>query len=466
MSAFVQSTIPIIKFSRVNDSDSMDEIFNSKTGSYGCSIINYSFSRSVNNITGEFSITIKDGPDGYFIDLLQTLDVVTISESHPNENEIDFYGVVTKISFSAMSNGFQKTITVSGKSIDYLFEFLTISEDVTAMALVGQNLNAEIQDMKLKLAIIDSNSDSVKQLYKPVKVIDAANTLYETFRHIAIDKVSNLSNTDVIKIIDYYYGKEKFISTTDDFEFKYPITNNMFGGNQEVNIYNYLRSLLPQNVYEIYGVIINGKPKIMIREVPFRENSWNDLNQAQIKGDTLINYTLTKSMDEVYTAFYSYLSNSPISLEWYQRTGINSNGNPTNEVSPKRKKYGFKLLTTNFIGFTDTSINIEDVFLTLNKDLSHFYSNLDEMYDATITVVQEANKSLTDKRIPKLGEKLQFLGGQFYITGEEHSWTYEQSAKTTFHCERGGLYDGSKTWENGFFKPIPNVTKKLKELDA
>lgn len=468
MAGFVQTTIPIIKFSRINSSGIMTPVYSfdgHKPNTKGANIVSYNFSKSVNELSGDFSIVIKDDEDGNFIDSIQPLDVVTINESHILENDIDFYGVVTRVSFSAMANGFQRQISISGKSIDYLFEYLTISEDVTAMGLAGKNLNAEVENVKLKLAIIDSNNSSVEKKYKPGHIVEVANTVFDTFSNIAQNKVSELSNTDVINIINYFYKDEKFTSTTKDLTFKYPISNNMFGGGNEVNIYNYLRNLLPQNVYEIFGTIIDGQPKIMIREVPFEKEDWSKLNNKYfIDPSTLVNYTVTKSIDEVYTAFYSYLSNSPFSMEWYQRTGVNTNGSPTNVIAAdKRKKYGFKLLSTNFVGFTETNLNLEDVFKELNQKLCHFYSCLDEMYDATITVVTRAGVNYKD--IPHIGDKVNFLGGEFYVTGEEHTWNYGSSGKTTYHCERGGIYDSTRDWESGFFKGIPAITKRLKELE-
>lgn len=180
----------------------------------------------------------------------------------------------------------------------------------------------------------------------------------------------------------------------------------------------------------------------------------------------MINYTLTRSIEEVYTAFYSYVANSSIDINSKQVIdAINqNNGNPTSQVNiEKRKKYGYKILSTNFVGFSNCESDVVDKFTALNKKLSDFYSRLDEMYDATITVVNEIGKSSEEK--PRCGDRVNFIGGQFYVTAEEHSWSYNQSSKITYHCERGGIYNEKLTWDSGFFRQLSGITKTLREIE-
>jgi len=473
--SFVQTTIPLIKFSRVSGSyveysdgtkktsiNTYKTLNENKVTIDEC-LINYNFSRSIANFGGEFTLTVKDNKDGSFIDDIQPLDIVTISESNIDENDIDFIGVITRVSFSANANGLQRQLNISGKSIEYLMEYLTISEDVTAMSLADKKLNDVIENMNVKLAIVDN---AEKKTYKSTMILDAIKASYDAFCKVANNAGEEITNTEVINIIDTYYGSEKFITTTSNFKYKYPITNNMFGKNSTVTIIGFIKDLLPSNVYETFGTIIDGKPKIMVRQVPFGEYAWNNLDSKfEITSDILINYTVTKSIEEVYTAFMAYLQNSPFSSDFNLKTAAasSSNGSPTNYVNDnKRKKYGFKLLQTNFVGYTNTEEDLIKIFSNLNKDLSNYYSRLDEMLDATITVVNDTSKKASEKA--RIGDKVKFLGGEFYITGEEHTWNYGQSGRITYHCERGGIYTPGNTWEGGFFKPLKNVSKALREV--
>lgn len=459
--SFTQTTIPTIKIGRYENGIINNIIgFNdTSVGNNGCNILSFNFSKSINNISGDFSVTIKDNEDGDFIDLIQPLDIVIISEG--NKNCVDFYGIVKRVSFNSTAANFQRQIVISGKSIEHLFEFLNIAEDVTAMSISDNNLSNIVQNLYTKLAL--KNEDGT---YTGLNILDAAKEVYKAFCDVANNKASSITNTEIIELINSLYENNIFTTNDNNLKFLYPITNNMFGNNANVTIVNYMKQLLPGNAYEMYGYIDKEKhPKIQIREVPFDKKSWESLKLKDVvKSDVLINYTLTKSIEEVYTAFFSYVQGSSFSSEWYMRTNASSSNSPTNCINEeKRKKYGFKLLKTNFIGYTNSKESLEDVFLALNTKMMNYYSHLDEMYDATITIINDV--SLTYEEKAHIGDRLKFVGGEFYITGEEHSWNYGKSCQITYHCERGGVYDPNQDWNSNFFRPIPKISRRLVEIN-
>ena len=165
-------------------------------------------------------------------------------------------------------------------------------------------------------------------------------------------------------------------------------------------------------------------------------------------------------------AFYSYIEGSPVSPEFQEnlnaiQLGKNVASAPAKLLEDKIAKYGYKPLKCNFIGFrTEAANKVADSFVEkigkLNETIADWYGNLDTMYDATISVVRDNNG--TD--IGFIGERLKFLGGEFYITGLEHSWRYQESIKITYHCERGGKYD-----DVGKYHELINITKPLAEFN-
>lgn len=461
MASIVQSTAPTIKFYSYSNNNCYQSFSKNENGN----LQGYSFNQSLSNLSGDFNISIKEDTENYrndssFYNKVHTLDIIQISE---NGDDIDFIGVVIKKSFNAVANGYNRIINISGKSISWLFEYLTISLDATAMAWTNSTYNIEVAEINKKLSSL-SNGEPV-----PIPVKEAVNSYFDIFKD-AISSLDNLSNTSILSLIGTYFGTstnqevdyKSCFQIENNLKFKYPISSNMLT-NGTVNFINYIKNLLPSNIYEIFFAIENNKPKIKIRECPFpysdngimNGSEWKNLRPIFIDKDTLVNYTLTQSIDEVYTIFYSYVEGSSLSPEFHEKlqaimAGQNAESLKAAKNLEKVKLYGYKPLKCNFIGYNkDSKEDLGTVAKELNEKIASWYDKLDEMYDATITVVRDISKKPAN-----IGERVLFLDGEFYVTGKEHSWRYGQSIQITYHCERGGFYDG-----NGNFKELKNITK-------
>ena len=435
----------------------------------GQNLQSYSFQKSINNIAGTFQIVVKEDVDGFsnsnsFYNNVNTLDIVTISEGN---DDIDFIGVVTTISYAGQANGFQKLINISGRSIEFLFEYLNISLDATAMAWTQGETNITVANLNVKFAVKEytSKEDPGKET-GAVSVKGALNTLFNSFCDVARQKVPNLANTKIIDIINFWYGGSIF-ECDPEMKFKYPISSNLFTDGT-INILSYIRNLLPSNIYEIYGIVKSGRPKIMVRQVPFNPEDWVKLPYLYIDSDFLTQFTFTKSIEEVYTVFYSYIEGSQISPAFQEalnaiQNGLNMENSGAAWNKEKIARYGYKPLKCNFIGFhTPVATEMPDSFKKnikkLNQDICNWYGDLDTMLDATISVVKDSSRKRLKEGNGDIGERLIFNGGEFYITGNEHSWQYGQSIKVTYHCERGGNYTAGK------YSELKNITRPYGEL--
>jgi len=56
-----------------------------------------------------------------------------------------------------------------------------------------------------------------------------------------------------------------------------------------------------------------------------------------------------------------------------------------------------------------------------------------------MTIDERMFKNVKD---PWFGERIRFLGGQFYVEKIEHNWNYGESMKTDLSLTRGYVYDG------------------------
>jgi hypothetical protein len=406
------------------------------------------------------------------MDKVKPLDVITISEG--GDDKLDFIGVVTTISVGAMSTNLKKQVTVSGKSIEFLFQYLNISLDLKASI----SFNNAAANTSIKVALSNGNGKT------SMSIKDIAIKCYNNFKE-QTGKYAGVSNTLIMKIIDNWYGSDasNFIDADED-NFLFPISSNMFEGDK-VTFIDFLRKLLPQPVYEIFGYIDEfNNPKIRIRKVPFGKEFY----PVKINSALITNFTLTKSCEEMYTAFMPYIEGSSMSPDFYMNVklaqgevlGYAKNGVNANKI----KVYGFQLLSCSFVGYSNKDEKgISKKALTdLTNEMKDWYTNLDEMLSGDLTVVNylknrkrssnliESKKSEAETKITEeinfslaganIGNWLSFSGGSFYIQGESHNWSYGDNPTINFTLGRGGDYVNNKT-----FKPLEKMSAAYKELD-
>lgn len=409
----------------------------------GKNLLSYNFDKSVNQLSCNFSFSLRDVNSDFF-DRVETLDIIKI---YPDlmQNDSFFMGVITDIGYSASATG-QRIVNIKGKSIFWLFEYLNLTLDVTAMAVLGDEKVTNALNSAAKLNL---NKESIS-------IKSAFNEVFTSFKDVSR---GNLGNPFVVDVIDTWFGSDVFdIDST--VKFNYPITNNLYS-NSVINFISFMKGLLPDEVYEMYGVIKDGIPKVKVREVPFSSEKWKSLQLGKkINPLEVKNYNVSRSIQNVYTVFYSFLQGSVVDSDLYKKAIATTEGYNNAVVSDKVKKYGYKPLNVNFVGFPqefanddNVSKNISEKFLDLSTELKKYYENLDEMYNGTISTIL-----LNKMSIPEVGTIVEFLNGEFYLNSIDVSWSYGQSTIVNYNCSRGGKYT------NGEFQKLDNITKEYREF--
>ncbi len=444
----IQSASPVIKlYHFTNNKKDLYHIFSAsdKNNLYssGQNLQNYSFQRSTNTLTGSFSLTVKEDvkvlkEDDYFMNKVSTFDLVEIYEK--NEQKLDFMGIITSVSYNADASSLSKYISIQGKSAIYLLDSLNICMDVTAMAISETGIQSEMEDI---LLTAQNYTDSVKT---------ALQEVYNKFIEIVKKKATNVSNSGLVDFISLCFNTNNIVKVVpDNLEFVLPLVSTFFN-NSVVTYPQYIQGYFDSNIYELFENIENGKQNITLRLKPFDFTDWNNLKTKEIKAIELVSYTFSKSIDQVYTTFYSSIEGSEYSAEYYVRA---NDKNFLEQNNNKLALYGYKPLRATFSGYQpNQNKDLGIKFKELNKKLRNWYENLDEMYSGTITVI-----NLKDEDAITIGNKLSFIGGEFYITGEDHQWNYGSSPRIIYHVERGGEY------KNGKFSMLKNITKPLNELE-
>ena len=454
----VQAAFPEIACYKSDDNSTPYRVFGlNGVGASGKNLLSASWKRSRNEFSGQFNFTIKedvllasysnDTKVKPFLDVVQPMDVVTFKGDSAS-GKADFIGIITDISVSATAGSYQKSISITGKSIEHLLELYCISLDATAMIWAGQQADASA----LAYNFVENVSSQTDGL--PIK--DVLMAVYNHFDQVA-KQYPGVSNVKISDMIKTWMGTD-FFECDKDLKFLLPISSNLMQ-DSTIKFPDYIRNLLPQPVYEFHGTVVDGKPKVVCRECPFDAEDWNGLDTYQITADTLTNYALTRSNGEVYTAFIPYLEGSALSNNHYQ-VQLASNGYP-HEVIDKEKLavYGFRPLNCNFVGFKTEGTSDKDMtekFKDMASRLKVWYSHLDDMYDGNFTMVATKGKA-----IPKIGQRLKFASGQFYITSLDYSWSYMGSPTIKCQAERGAEY------QNGSFaRAISGLSRPHVEMMA
>ena len=411
----------------------------------GKNLQSYNFERSLDNFGGSFSFTVKEDIIGVeeekntFMDQVEPLDIIVISES--GTEKIDFIGVVTTVSIGGIASNLNKVVTVSGKSIEWLFTYLNINCDIKIAIFNNASANAT-----MKTDFADENGTTGFSIKKTVSASIA------TFRG-QVEKNKTISNFIVGEIIDNWFIGDYIDADSDTFA--YPISSDMFQMGK-VNVIDFIKKLLPPPIYEIYCYIDNNNPKLRVRKVPFD----NPESETSIKPELLTDYTLTRNCEEVYTSFLTYIEGTKLSPDYWMNLqaaeGELKGYNFSQTNLEKVGMYGFQLLTCSFVGYNSSSKSKldEDTISILNQDLERWFSRLDEMYSGDFTMVNLVNSTNA-----RMGEWVKFAKGLYYVVSERHSWNYGDNPMLNYQVIRGGEYS------KGEFKPITKLSAIYKEFE-
>jgi hypothetical protein len=260
----------------------------------------------------------------------------------------------------------------------------------------------------------------------------------------------------------FTYGKK-------DSDFSYNIANCIFNQGQN-SLVEMWKNILPNPVYEIYGYCDRaGKPGIMARESPFDKDTWRLLQATKVNPISLKGYNLARSDEEVYTVFNTWLEGSTMGHDFY--TVVNQYKGEDSAVvidDDKLSIYGYRPLEVAFRGY-DRSKNIKDEsqdlnqkFKALNERVKLWYSRLDDMWSGTVTLTTNFNEPDCN---PRIGERLLFLDGEFYIKKSDHAWAYGGTPTNTLTVSRGMVYkDGEMT--KGAEGILQKLGDEMREIEA
>jgi hypothetical protein len=400
----------------VSDSNKMDGVRNSSD------LIGYEYNNSISNPAGDFSLTFvpdQDKNKKTWKDKLKSRDVVYIYEF----GKLQFIGIVSETSYSMSFSGGKPTrsITVRGSSIGGLLQDFSVP--MNKYLWYGKGVDVNNKNAEFRQALI-TKFDTDKSLNGILQI------LKEKFLTIGFGGFS----TGFKKIIDKY-----LILEAGDIITNYPLSILPFQRDSNT-LWSLFRIILPLPVYEIYGKFENGKYKMVCRETPFDYTPWTDLPITAINPVFLLSQDLSDSDKEVYTHYYSNMTNSFF-------TENQSYAIPDlNEVSvfdeEKMSIYGYKQLKVTFPFVDISKIDIPNIKEYLSKNsirLYAWYKNNNKFQSGHITMMTNKEDNIN------IGERIKYLLGsnnsiEFYVEGVKRTMNYPDAMTSSYTVTRGFEY--------------------------
>jgi hypothetical protein len=232
-------------------------------------------------------------------------------------------------------------------------------------------------------------------------------------------------------------------------------------------IWDIWRKIVPNPLFEIFGKWDplfgkrgEGKYTIIARQCPFEPADWGKLTKFPIDPLVITDYSVGYDDSEVSTYFYATASSLGITNNMAL---IVDNFKNTHEIDrDKWKKYGYRPLSVelSFLKRDEMDANtINSNLGAISRTLARWYGKNDDFLSGNISMMSWDKTGVSDYY--SVGNRIQFLGGEFYLPEVQRKWTYGGPLTVGVKITRGYQYDG-----NGNYKsPIKNVGKRLKEME-
>ena len=408
-------------------------------------LLSYEFSENIKDPMGNFNLSLtpeydKNGKS--WLTKIKKRDIVLIYEFGKKR----FCGLVGNVRYTARMSDEgnpSRAISVSGMSMSGLLATFNVVLDLRILKGIGTTSEAESRTLMARIAQSFSKGAPIKNALTSI-----GDSFFSLVSKIGIELNIPIGISSVMsQFIDY----KNYID--GDMVFNYPVAYSLYEMGEN-NLWSIWNNMINPPINEIFGRWENDKLGVNIRETPFDPEKWSSLEYHSIDPVTLEECDIGTSDNDVKTFFLGTLPGSGISrdlalvLAEYNRV-------PT--ISKELfSKYGLIPLYTEYRYFdkneTDSFNDSETLMRQLSEKLKSWYEPNPDLYNGTI------KKHTTKENYARIGEKLRFLGGEFYIEGTTRTWEYGGHMYTNIQVTRGGRY--SETGE--YLGPLENVDQRVR----
>lgn len=400
----------------------------------GKPVISFSFESSLADPASGFSLTLV--PAEEFLRKIELRDFVYLfDDSWQTAIEPCYIGVVTDRRYSARmgEKSAQRAVTIAGKSLGYLLTDFQLVLDLRLFT--GAFSEAENKRIfSILQQTLAQNSGSYA---------DAARLIKEGFSQVLADSGGG-QPTGLRWFLD-----NRFLIQSDGLTARYPKVMNFFQSGEN-NLAELLQFVTDPPWGESYYTIQGENLVFKVRSNPFFPRNWSSLNTTALEPLFITAYDLGNSDESVKTVFGVTFPGSGIDQDKaraldYFASSIRRNENLF-------AKYGYRplFLEQRFFDRSQTAFDLRTLMSDSANDLSDLYSHEEFFLSGSIQV-------LPQRLMPKIGEKVSFAGGEFYVESLQRTWNYLGTFMTTLRLTRGAIYDQA----GNFVSPLQGLEEKV-----
>lgn len=398
-------------------------------------LIFYNFEKSLHTHQSTFSFgtTLRiDSNNKTWYDKIRKMDLVFISEF----GEKRFCGVIKDKRYSAAigSDGKpQRSISFSGVSVGALLSSFPLVLD---QYLYESTTTAKAASTKL-IGIL-----ATLQKSENIQVSNILKEIYKAYFELA-QSIGGLGTSQGIKgVIDEFVVLDSNLSS--DVVARYPMSFSLYQVGEN-SIWDIISQFVTPPINELFGMWNPGRDKyeIIFRQAPFENYDWKKLKSNLIPPEIITKYDLGSSDSEVFTFYMGLLPGSGISRN--KAMVYDSGAGRIPQIDKEKwKKYGYKPLIVDFRYFDrskESTFGAANLMSELSIMMKKWFGHNDEFLSGTINIMTIGEGLYPNARDPRIGEKAQFLEGEFYIEGTSHSWSMGGAMNTTLKVTRGYGYN-------------------------
>lgn len=419
-----------IKIKSAIDNKATDRVsFSSDIDSgYNNNLLSYSYTESMQNIQGSFSLSAVYSDD---LDKIEVHDIVEIKEGVTSQRKTAFIGLIKNISYSQKMNDQGQVTSVINITGTNIFGIISTTKFVIDRAIIG-NLCQDEAVTKFQSVL----SEAVK---KDNSLGGTINAFIKAFTDLKKENQQNSTYyNDIINSITVDAGELKA---------KYPMTLGYLGG-QQCTLWQLISQVVPPPVYECFLTLDSKETKyrLVVRECPFMANTKLDekeLDDLYLKGSEL-----HKKDNEVYSYYLTTIAGSGLNknIIMLLNDGQDDAGDTSKENNADKQqsnvayldkdvmsRFGYRPLIVE-LGFFDNAQSQEtasQVSQNISNALAKANKNNHKKLSGTI-------EALHDGEIWNVGTVIKSRGKAFYIEQIDTSWSYGQAHTRRFYVTRGG----------------------------
>ena len=415
-----------IKIKSAIDNKATDRVsFSSDIDSgYNNNLLSYSYTESMQNIQGSFSLSAVYSDD---LDKIEVHDIVEIKEGVTSQRKTAFIGLIKDIKHGKkMNNNGQVTnvINISGTNI---FGIIAQTKFVVNRGIIGSLCK----------------SDAVTNFQKDINSkIDTEKPLNEVL--ISIKNAFTKLKDENMQGSQYYTDiVNKIAVKAENLKPKYPMALGYLGFEQ-CTLWQLISKIVPSPIYECYLTINDSGYDLVIRESPFL--SGNIIDLKELNKLYLTGTDVHKTDKEVYSYYLPLISGSGITQNIIQvlmngsgDAGENADQNNNDKQitgivnidNAAMARFGYRPLIVE-LGFFDNTQAINDEML---KNIASSLLNANKDNHKKLSGIIE---TLHDGSVWHVGTVIKSENKEYYIEQIDTSWSYGQAHTRRFYVTRGG----------------------------